>query len=692
MRVLLSLLVFVSLTGCAATQEIFVQQPSAHSIAAEKVPTAGAVSVDITPPPGMPMGGYSVMANRGQGFRTRIKARVVYINDGKGQSVALVQTDLTAASLLLQHEVAARVAEKTGLKPGDIAITASHSHSAPVNFFDNDFYNKHMSSGQWLEPGFLEFAASRISAGIIQAYESRRPAKIATGKKDIYGYNRNRSLDSYVLNSDVQGVELDDPQAKFEAVNPSLYMVRVDVRDDDGKYKPLGAFSSFSVHATALSVPVEVYNADLFAYAQKDLEWKIRDRYKTSWPVVHALSTGTQGDMAPALEEHGDNYFGHFDVDWKAAKKLGQGIGGEAISLFEALGSELSSDIQLASAARELNIREHTKAGDVEICHDAAVGNTVAAGAYERRTPWLSAIPFFHGGNVMARRWWFFKDGCQGNKRHLGFSFLQPLLEPKDSFPNTVMFQLLRINDMVVLPLPFETTTESGRRISAAVSDAFAAAGEDVKYVWVASNANGYFGYTTTPEEYSRQNYEGGHTLYGQYTTPYLAAQLGTLAQDFLQNGRVQELKPEWRYELKVNHFLPQPVASTGKREWLQLPHEVSAEEANEENYVAVRWLDIGPDQIAFDQRLVRVEHKVGDQWQQLVINGEPVHDDGYDIEVRYLDDGDNGMAEYESRWYNPVAGGEYRFVIEARDNQPRITSAGFTFSDNDREGVALAE
>ncbi|MCD8530341.1 MAG: hypothetical protein LRY66_03055 [Saccharospirillaceae bacterium] len=57
MRVLLSLLVFVSLTGCAATQEIFVQQPPAYPVADEKMPTAGAVSVDITPPPGMPMGG-----------------------------------------------------------------------------------------------------------------------------------------------------------------------------------------------------------------------------------------------------------------------------------------------------------------------------------------------------------------------------------------------------------------------------------------------------------------------------------------------------------------------------------------------------------------------------------------------------------------------------------------------------------
>lgn len=681
-----------ALTACASTQEILVSQPAMPDVkVADGVATAGAVSVDITPPPGMPMGGYSVMANRGQGFRTRIKARVVYINDGKGDAIALVQTDLTAASLLLQHEVASRVAQKTGLSPADIAITASHSHSAPVNFFDNDFYNKHTSSGQWLEPEFLEFAASRISAGIIQAYNERRPAKIATGKKDIYGYNRNRSLDSYVLNEDVSGISLDDPQSKFKAVNPALYMVRVDVQDDDGGFKPLAAFSSFSVHATALTVPVEVYNADLFAYAQKDLEWKIRDEYKTSWPVVHALSTGTQGDMAPALEENGDNWFTHFEVNWKAARKLGKGIGAEAIGLFESLGSELTDNIELASAARELNIREHNKVEGIELCHDAAVGNTVAAGAYERRTPWLTAIPFFHGGNIMARRW-LFTDGCQGNKRHLGFSFLQPILEPKDSFPHTVMFQLLRINDMVVLPVPFESTTESGRRMAKRVQEEFAAVGQAPKYVWVASNSNGYFGYTTTPEEYSRQNYEGGHTLYGKNSTPYLTAQLGLLTRDFVRTGAVEELEPEWRYNLKVNDFLPDAVASTGSRSWLAQPQAVLAEESNEEDYVAVQWRDVAPAAINLHLPLVRVEQLRNGQWQPLVLNHEPVNDDGYDIEVRYLDDLEQGMAEYETRWYNPVSGGQYRFVIGSRAGAAELTSAVFTWQQGEHSGIALVE
>src|SRR5690606_13900412 len=133
----------------------------------------------------------------------------------------------------------------------------------------------------------------------------------------------------------------------------------------------------------------------------------------------------------------------------------------------------LTADVSLASAARELNIREHHQAGDVAICQDAAVGNPVAAGAFERRTPFLAAIPVFKGGNVMARRWWFFIEGCQGNKRHRGFSFLQPLLEPKDSFPISVFFHLLRINDMLSLPLPVETTTEAGRCVSQRLQDDF---------------------------------------------------------------------------------------------------------------------------------------------------------------------------------------------------------------------------
>ncbi len=688
MRKFMLLVLATTLSACATVKQITVNQPIPTEVAKTGIATAGAISVDITPPPGMPMAGYSIMANSGKGFRTRIKARVVYLNDGKGHSTALIQTDLSAGSLLVQHQVVAAVAEKTGLKASDIVITASHSHSGFANHFENDFYNKHMSNGQGLEQEFLAFVSQRIADGILTAYNDRRPAKVATGRKDIYGYNRNRSLDSYVLNDNISGYSLDDPEAKFKAVNPAMFMIRIDVQDDQGIYKPLAAFSSFSIHATALTVPVEVYNADLFAYAQKDLEWAIQRKYETPWKVVHGLTTGTQGDMAPALPDDGDNMFGHFEVNWKEAKKLGQGIGKEAISLFESLGEQLSDEVSVKTAARELNIRNSNKIDNIEICEDPAIGAPVAAGAYERRTPFLAAVPLLKGGNIMSRSW-VFTDGCQGNKTHLGFKYLQPLFEPKDSFPNTVLFQLIKINDTVVMPLPFEVTTEAGRRIAKSVSDEFSQAKNDIKHAWIAGNANGYFGYTTTPEEYALQNYEGGSTLYGQYSTPYLSAQLGKLAKDFNQQDEVIELLPKWEYDLKVNQFFPEAISSTGKRTILEQPHPHTAEEANEEDYIELEWLDVGASEIELHKPLVKVETLVNGEWK-LMMNGlEFINDDGYDIEIRLEDEEDQGMAEYTVRWYNPVANGEYRFVIAARKGQERLSSQSFRIAAD--EGLTVS-
>jgi neutral ceramidase len=274
------------------------------------------------------------------------------------------------------------------------------------------------------------------------------------------------------------------------------------------------------------------------------------------------------------------------------------------------------------------------------------------------------------------------------------FSFLQPLIEPKDSFPNTAMFQLIRVNDTMILPVPFEVTTESGRRMAARVKREFVEADDDdIRHVWVAGNANGYFGYTTTPEEYSRQNYEGGHTLYGRHSTPYLTAQLGLLARDFKAGGDVQELKPEWKYTIKVNTFYPEAQVSTGQRKALLQPNAVKAKEYYEEDYVVFQWRDVGPGEIDFHQPLSRVEVKSDEQWMPMLKIGEPVDDDGYDMEVRYLKKLDEGMGKYEVRWYNPVPGGEYRFWIEPRGRHSALASRAFIykgFADVRDDGAAL--
>lgn len=674
---ILFILIVLTLNACATFKDIHIPKIQPSVVEKTGIATASAISVDITPPPGLPMGGYSIMANKGQGFRTRLKARIIYLNDGQGHSTAIVQTDLTAASLLLHHKIASNVAKETGLNPGDIVITASHSHSAPANIFNNDFYNKHMSSEKGLEEDFLSFTVNRISSGIIEAYKHQRPAKLATGSKDIYGYNRNRSIKAYVLNEDVDEIDLENKKAIFDAVNPTLNMIRIDVEDESGEYFPIAAFSSFSVHATALSPQVEVYNADLFAYAQKDLEWYIQRTHKTPWPVVHALTTGTQGDMAPALKLQGDNYIQHFDLDWKQAKNLGKGIGKEAIHLFDSLGSKLTNKIHLKNTAREINIRENNKIQGIKLCKDAAVGSPVAGGAFERRTPWISTIPFFKGGSIFSHRW-FFTEGCQGNKSHIGFSFIQPLLEPKDTFPKYVMFQIIQINDSLILPLPFEVTTHAGKRIKSKISAVYNQS--EISHVWITSNSNGYFGYTTTVEEYSKQNYEGGHTLYGKYSTPYIATQLASLASDANKAEPIQTSLSNWQYKISINKFLPERSESVGSRHVIQQPKFYLASKDFEENYISFSWVDVNPSEIQFHKPLGQIEVQNNENWVPLIIENEPINDDGYDIEIRFLDDVENNMGQYEMRWYNPEYGKNYRFSINPRKQLTRLVSDVFSY------------
>lgn len=693
LMLLLSLTLLGLTAGCATYKDIEVKQVVASPVALANQATAGAVNVDITPGPGMPMAGYSIMGSKGQGFRTRLKARVIYINDGKGHSTAIVQTDLSSGSLLLHHKIASRVAKQTGLKASDIVITATHSHSAPTNTFENVFYNKHMSAGQGLEQEFLEFLTSRISEGILQAHDERRPAKVATGSLEQYGLTRNRSLDSYVLNDNVEKYDLEDPESKFKAVDPKLYMIRVDVQDKDGQYKPLAAYSSYSIHATSISANVEVYNGDLYAYAQRDLEWFVSHKYNTPWQVVHGLSTATQGDMAPALELQ-DSLFSIADVDFKASKKVGQGLGKLAIDLFESLENKLTSDVNITTAAREIDIRKNNIVEGIELCEDAVVGSALTGGAFERRTPFIGAIPFFKEGNIMSRRW-IFTEGCQGNKAHAGFKYIQPLFEPKDTFPRLVMFQIIRINDAAFMPLPFESTIEAGHRMVERVKAELNKNNDfNVKTLWVTSVANGYFGYTTTPEEYARQNYEGGHTLYGKNSTPYITAQLGILAKDVAGAEQpVNEMLADWKYDnIVVNNFLTKSEPSQGQRKILTTPELTVVDEENEENFISFEWQDVGASEIKFHKPLVRIEKKNANGWTLMQNNGEPINDEGYDLEVRFNDELEQGMAEYQARWYNPVADGQYRFVIAPRGKQTEITSSVFNVSGQGEKQISSVE
>ena len=99
---------------------------------------AGAASVDITPPPGMPKAGYSSNAHDGEGFRSRLRARVVHLRAGRS-SLAIVHCDLLGGSSVLQYLVADAISAQCDVPLAGLMIGATHTHAGAGQFNGTDF-------------------------------------------------------------------------------------------------------------------------------------------------------------------------------------------------------------------------------------------------------------------------------------------------------------------------------------------------------------------------------------------------------------------------------------------------------------------------------------------------------------------------------------------------------------------------
>jgi neutral ceramidase len=629
---------------------------------------AGAAEVDITPPPGMPKAGYSANAHDGSGFRTRLRARVTHLRSGRA-SLALVQCDLLGGSSVVQHLVAAAVADRTDIPVEGIWIGATHTHAGPGQFLGTDFYNHHASNRAGFDPAWTQFLVDRIAGAIIEAHDSRGPARVAVGSTEVWGLTRNRSHDPYVQNDTVTDKRR-DPQRKWTAVNPLLHLVRVDRTTEGGGSEPLAAAVVFSIHGTGVSQHAHEYNADVWAYLVGELGNRIEAAHGTR-PVVGAME-GTHADVAPALRP---GLAGH-----REARRIGTGIGAEAAELYERLGSELADRLALDAGLREVDLdrRENRTIDGVELPDRPAVGAALVAGATENLTPVIHRIPPFSAGHP--KRWG--TRNPQGEKWVLGSRWLQPLVTPKKGFPRVLAVQAFRIGGAVLVGLPFEITVESGRRIAEAVAGPLD--GRGVHQVVVSSVANEYWGYVATPEEYRRQYYEGGHTLYGPNTQAFLAAQAARLAGATVGAGSFVDVLDERRWDLATKRYLPQPSASPSPVERrFGLLARFTDPTAEVDGWWEQTWTDVAPADLTWHEPMVRVESSDDDgaTWVPATAHGHRVDDQGWDLEVTHLGaEADGDGHRYRVRWFDPVhrAARRHRFVLLAAGDRPEVPGVPF--------------
>lgn len=618
---------------------------------------AGAAEVDITPPPGLPKAGYSTNATDGVGFRTRLRARVVHLRAGT-TSLAIVHCDLLGGSSLLQHLVAQRVASSTDVTLAGLMIGATHTHAGPGQFCGTDFYNRFASNRPGFDPAWTSFLVDRIAGAVELAVAERVPSCMAVGTTEVWGATRNRSLPPHARNPEVD--DRTEVHRRYAEIEPRLHLLRVDRRTGADDLEPLAASVVFSIHGTGVSSRADEYNADLWSSVTGELADGIEATTGTR-PVVGAVE-GTHGDMTPAIRPGRAGYV--------EAARIGRQVGAAAAALHHRLGAELTADAELAAGFREIDLRRARTVDGVSLPRRPAVGAALLAGAKENETPVIGRLWPFRAGSPRRRR----RRG-HGTKRVFLGRLIQRLYLPLAGFPRVVPLQVLRLGDTVLAGVPFEVTVGAGRRFEAAMAAGLDGAGVD--RVVVSSVANEYFGYITTPEEYDLQFYEGGHTLYGHETQPFIEAHLTRLAAEVAADGGVHDPVGRRDLDLLIGRFLPEPSEPSdpaGIDRAIDGPPRFADLTADEDAYWELGWTDVPPGDLHWHEPLVRVEASDGGgRWW-------PAADDG-DGSVAVHYEGDRrGHHRYTARWYRPDVRVDrrHRFVLAANNGRPETHGASF--------------
>lgn len=518
---LLSVAVWLAGCGPRATQHAPAQpQPGSGVL------QAGAAKVDITPLPGIPLGGHSFEGGTGYAVWTRLWARAIYLEDEHGEPIVLVVADLWGIPAGLADAVVERVRDQHGLAHigrAQLLLSATHTHHSPANFASSRLYNRAVSNRMGFDPELFEFLVDRIAASVAAAARARAPSRLRLDSAPLPAVARNRSLAPFAQNPEAEllvehnaglptcasapadpGVEIDP----CRAIDPTLTTLRIE--DLDGRPRAIAAF--FAVHATSMVNATDAYNGDLFAVATAKAEAALRLAAPELADPVVALFNGAEGDVSPHWESQGR-------LD---ALVLGERLGAAIVDVgLRARGREITGEIESGFSRTPLAEQLVDGPPHTYTAKRPLAGKAILGGAEDGRTTFHRRLP---EGQTVERH----RRAGHGPKRPAVPPALFTLIFPRSTVPQTVPIAVLRVGPLAFVGLPGEFTTIMGMRVRQAVA---ASSPPGAPRPITIGLAGEYMSYFVTPEEYAQQHYEGASTMWGQYAGALLAERIGALAE-----------------------------------------------------------------------------------------------------------------------------------------------------------------
>ncbi|MCU1693490.1 MAG: hypothetical protein JWM64_2581 [Frankiales bacterium] len=622
---------------------------------------AGVGRADLTSPTGYYMQGWVRSDAVLEGVHTRIEARAIVLERG-GRKLALVAAGLNGIAGGVVAEAASRLRAR-GFGEDSIVVSASHTHAAPSGYYNAATYNTVFMTTSTpteqnvtgaLDPQLYRFEVDRLVQAITRADDDLAPAKLGWGTSRIVGLTRNRSLEAHLHDHGLteeygQGTVAQDPAGAVHTVDPEVQVLRVD-KQVEGRYRPVGTWSTFADHGTVNRYTFGVYNDDHHGAANREVERVLRSEggVPAGQDVVNAYGNTDEGDMSAGLTSNGPAY----------AEQVGRR---EAEAMVEAW----------RRAGKDLTERPALDTRWTRLCF---CGQDTAAGPTSGTA--VSGLPLFTGSEE--------GRGPLYDVTHQAFEgYRLPVADPVDPThgvkvqvtrqgggpPKAVPLLVARVGPRVIATVPGEMTVEMGRRVRAAV---LAAAGSGVEAVQLSGLANEYLSYFPTPEEYDMQHYEGGSTMFGRTSSVLLQEQLAALAG---QLAKGQPAPPPYAFDPRLGVRVDGAPFGTGATSARALAQPGPVQRLARAAYAwqgGPRGLDM-PAGRAF----VTVERRAASGW------------------VRATDDlGQqllwtvSGAGRYDLQWEVPRSEpvGQHRFVVTG--NHYRLVSSSFAVSPSTRLSV----
>ncbi len=576
--------------------------------------TIGTGKADITAYyKGASMLGYGMYFNTMEAIETPLSARAVIVKWGS-KKLCFVNCELGFITISIRNGVLGRLQKNYpafDITEDNLMLTAQHTHSAPGGYSFYQYYNIPT-------PGFVKEIYEKIVNGIIEAIvaaeSNYEEGTIEFGKGEFEldkEVSFNRSIKAYNANKDVTQ-KIND---KTRNLGTDRQMLLLKFKSKTGK--ELACINWFGVHTTSISNDNHKVCADNKGFASTYFEEQKAKEGSDNFVAIFAQ--GSCGDVSPKFIHNPKhifprgNYEGKFPDDIESAKYNGKLQKEKAEEIYNGANQIVSENLDSVFAyTRFTDIQCDPKFADGKtdaITSPACLGTSFFGGAI-MDGPGMHPILlnlvrlFVKGAKVLDKITMPFKSKeeqeaikrkfkAQGVKDVLSEttakkvfmttridklivpSFLDPSIESLKTFYQNVKnspfpwtaevlpLQIFILGELAIVGVPFELTVVAGRRLQKTMEEALKDKG--ITQIILSPYANGYSGYITTYEEYQVQMYEGGHTVFGEYSLAALQTKLDALAKEIVKpenNRNIQRDMPPQFTEQDLEVF------SFYKRKW----------------------------------------------------------------------------------------------------------------------------